>query len=104
MKSSILALLVSLVACVYAAAISLEQDMQDLEKRVEDGDIISTTLEDGRSKIEIFENGVLEVSIIETANGGGASFLSPSPSPFSLHPSLSLSPFFFSFFFFWVTS
>ncbi|KAL2105296.1 hypothetical protein VUR80DRAFT_8606 [Thermomyces stellatus] len=74
MKSSILALLVSLVACVYAAAISLEQDMQGLEKRVEDGDIISTTLEDGRNKIEIFENGVLEVSIIETADGGAQFF------------------------------
>lgn len=73
MKSSVLALFVTFVTSVYAAAISLEDGMRHLEKRAEGGDIVSTTLEDGRNKLDIFEDGVLEGSIIETEDGGGSS-------------------------------
>ena len=73
MKTSIIALLVSFVACAYAAAISLEHDVRDLEKRAAEGGVVSTALEDGSNKVEIFDDGVLEGYIIESENGGGPS-------------------------------
>lgn len=70
MKSSIVSFLLVFVACAYAAAISYNQDMQCLAKRVDDGDLVSTTLPDGRRKLEIYDEGVYEGYLLETGDGG----------------------------------
>lgn len=70
MKLSIVSFLLAFVACAYAAAISYDQDMQGLSKRVDDGELVATTLPDGRRKLEIYDEGVYEGYLIETEDGG----------------------------------
>lgn len=70
MKLSIVSFLLAFVACAYAAAISYDQDMEGLAKRVDDGELVATTLPDGRRKLEIYDEGVYEGYLLETEDGG----------------------------------
>lgn len=58
------------MAYVYAAAISYDQDMEGLAKRVDSREIVRTTLPNGRRKLKIYDEGVYEGYLLETKDSG----------------------------------
>lgn len=76
MKFSILTLFITFVACVYAAAIALPEDVErEAIRAVQGGDIVPVELPDGRQELQVYENGELQGTVVLTEEGEGSSLV-----------------------------
>ena len=70
MKISILTLFITFIACAYAAAVSLPEDLErDVIEAIEKRDIESLEHPDGREELRVYEEGTYLGSVIIGVNG-----------------------------------
>ncbi|KAJ0132009.1 Uncharacterized protein HZ326_24906 [Fusarium oxysporum f. sp. albedinis] len=70
MKFSILTFFLTFAACVYAVAIALPEDLErEAIRAIQSGDIVPVEHPDSRQELQVYENGVLQGTVVVTQEG-----------------------------------
>jgi hypothetical protein len=88
MKFSILTFFLTFAACVYAVAIALPECLErEAIRAIQSGDIVPVEHPDGRQELQVYENGVLQGTVVVTQEGEGSSrvprYVNPANRSFS---------------------